>query len=151
MVRILIGNSFYKKIDIQNKLISFGSLYLDTLKVINIEGDEDKVEKFLQGQVTSDVDCVSSSIMQLSSICNQKGLVMAGFILAKEGSKFKVIIASELSNVFVEELLPFAKFFGVTFKKTDEHVKVSILKNNDSFLFIKNNYFDKDVFDFDDE
>ena len=75
--------------------------------MINIEGDEDKVEKFLQGQVTSDVDCVSSGIMQLSSICNQKGLVMAGFILVKEGSKFKVII----------------------------------LKNNDSFLFIKNNYF----------
>ncbi|MDB4135837.1 hypothetical protein N9731_04025 [Gammaproteobacteria bacterium] len=109
--------------------------------MINIEGDEDKVEKFLQGQVTSDVDCLSSGIMQLSSICNQKGLVMAGFILVKEGSKFKVIIATELSNVFVEELLPFAKFFGVTFKKTDEHVKVSILKNNDSFLFIKNNYF----------
>ena len=59
--------------------------------MINIEGDEDKVEKFLQGQVTSDVDCVSSGIMQLSSICNQKGLVMAGFILTKKGLKFKVI------------------------------------------------------------
>jgi len=79
--------------------------------------------------------------MQLSSICNQKGLVMAGFLLLKEGLTFKVIIASELSNVFVEELLPFAKFFGVTFKETDQYVKVSILKNNENFLFIKNNYF----------
>tara|TARA_B100000767_G_scaffold53423_1_gene49083 strand:- start:42 stop:677 length:636 start_codon:yes stop_codon:yes gene_type:complete len=79
--------------------------------------------------------------MQLSSICNQKGLVMAGFLLLKEGLTFKVIIASELSNVFVEELLPFAKFFGVTFKETDQYVKVSILKNNEKFLFIKNNYF----------
>ena len=49
---------------------------------------------------------------------------MAGFILAKEGSKFKVIIGNEISNIFIEELLPFAKFFGVTFKETDEHVKV---------------------------
>ena len=66
---------------------------------------------------------------------------MAGFLLLKEGLTFKVIIASELSNVFVEELLPFAKFFGVTFKETDQYVKVSILKNNEKFLFIKNNYF----------
>ena len=66
---------------------------------------------------------------------------MAGFLLLKEGLTFKVIIASELSNVFVEELLPFAKFFGVTFKETDQYVKVSILKNNENFLFIKNNYF----------
>ena len=66
---------------------------------------------------------------------------MAGFLLLKEGPTFKVIIASELSNVFVEELLPFAKFFGVTFKETDQYVKVSILKNNEKFLFIKNNYF----------
>ena len=66
---------------------------------------------------------------------------MAGFLLLKEGLTFKVIIASELSNIFVEELLPFAKFFGVTFKETDQYVKVSILKNNEKFLFIKNNYF----------
>ena len=66
---------------------------------------------------------------------------MAGFLLLKEGLTFKVIIASELSNVFVEELLPFAKFFGVTFKETDQYVRVSILKNNEKFLFIKNNYF----------
>ena len=66
---------------------------------------------------------------------------MAGFLLLKEGLTFKVIIASELSNVFVEELLPFAKFFGVTFKETDQYVKVSILKNNEKILFIKNNYF----------
>ena len=66
---------------------------------------------------------------------------MAGFLLLKEGLTFKVIIASELSNVFVEELLPFAKFFGVTFKETDQYVKVSILKNKENFLFIKNNYF----------
>jgi folate-binding protein YgfZ len=79
--------------------------------------------------------------MQLSSICNQKGLVMAGFILAKEGLKFKVIIGNEISNIFIEELLPFAKFFGVTFKETDEHVKLSVLKNDKKFLFLKNNYF----------
>ena len=66
---------------------------------------------------------------------------MAGFILAKEGLKFKVIIGNEISNIFIEELLPFAKFFGVTFKETDEHVKLSVLKNDKNFLFLKNNYF----------
>ena len=66
---------------------------------------------------------------------------MAGFILAKEGLKFKVIIGNEISNIFIEELLPFAKFFGVTFKETDEHVKLSVLKNDKKFLFLKNNYF----------
>ena len=35
-------------------------------------------------------------------------MVMAGFILAKEGLKFKVIIGNEISNIFIEELLPLA-------------------------------------------
>ncbi|MFQ3340063.1 MAG: folate-binding protein YgfZ [Gammaproteobacteria bacterium] len=80
--------------------------------------------------------------MQLSSICNQKGLVMAGFLLAKEGFNFKAIIDNDLCSIFINELSPYAKFFGVTFKESNEHVKVSVLKlDNKDLLFVKNNYF----------
>ena len=78
-------------IDIQNKLISFGSLYLRSLKVLHIKGDDQKIKGFLQGQVSSDINELNNLSSQLSCICNQKGLVMAGFLIQKVNKNFKII------------------------------------------------------------
>ena len=71
------------KKDIHNKLIEFGSIHLKDWHVIEIIGDELKVEEFLQGQVTSDISLLSEKCSQLSSVCNHKGLVIADFIITK--------------------------------------------------------------------
>ena len=84
--------------------------------VIQIHGDIDKVEKLLQGQITSDINLLTNKGYQLSSICNQKGEVMAGFIIHKS-ENYKILIDQWLVDVFIDELSPFAKFFNVTFRQ----------------------------------
>ena len=70
--------------------------------MVEINGEEEKVENFLQGQITSDINMVSNESFHLSSICNQKGLVVADFLINKSNNKFKIIINSELVNIFIE-------------------------------------------------
>ena len=82
--------------------------------VIQIHGDIDKVEKLLQGQITSDINLLTNKGYQLSSICNQKGEVMAGFMIHKSDN-YKILIDKWFADVFIKELSPFAKFFSVTF------------------------------------
>ena len=75
----------------------------------------------LQGQITSDVTLLGNENYQLSSICNQKGEVMAGFIIHKS-KNYKILIDETLVNIFIDELSPFAKFFGATFSVEDGFV-----------------------------
>ena len=85
---------------------------------------------------------VSNESFQLSSICNQKGTVMADFLIGISDKKFKIIINYELVDIFIEELTPFAKFFGVSFKETHNHVCASIESSPFSKrVFLKNNDF----------
>jgi folate-binding protein YgfZ len=72
---------------------------------------------------------------------------MAGFLICKFNNEFKIIINNELVDTFTKELIPFAKFFGVTFLETKNHVCASIeskpfsksvfLKNKDFALSVK--------------
>ena len=85
---------------------------------------------------------VSNESFQLSSICNQKGTVMADFLIGISDKEFKIIINNELVDIFIEELTPFAKFFGVSFKETHNHVCASIESSPFSKrVFLKNSDF----------
>jgi folate-binding protein YgfZ len=86
------------------------------MTVIKIHGDFDKVEKLLQGQITSDINLLTNNGYQLSSICNQKGEVIAGFMIHK-AENYKILIDHWLVDIFIDELNPFAKFFDVTFSQ----------------------------------
>jgi len=113
--------------------------------VIKIIGDITKVEKFLEGQVTSDSNIIKDGSYQLSSICNQKGLVMAGFFITKENNEFKIIIEESLVEVFIDDLSPYAKFFGVTFELSAHFVIGSVVKNDELKTFLKSEYFSLEI------
>jgi folate-binding protein YgfZ len=104
------------------------------MMVLQIHGDIDKVEKFLQGQITSDINLLTNKGYQLSSICNQKGEVMAGFIIHKS-ENYKILIDEWLVDVFISELRPFAKFFNVTFTQESGFIygNVSFKKQDKAF------------------
>ena len=113
-------------------------MHLKSLKVLHIKGDEQKIKDFLQGQVSSDILSLENNYSQLSCICDQKGLVMAEFIIKKIDSQFKIIIDESLADIFIEDLAPYAKFFGVTFTEGEEMIKGSVQINaseinNDTF------------------
>ena len=103
------------KIDIHNNLIEFGSHEIKDWCVLDVMGDFNKVEEFLQGQLTSDISSLTNESSQLSSICNHKGQVIADLIAYKHDEKFKIIIDKSLMEVFIDELTPFAKFFSTKF------------------------------------
>ena len=113
--------------------------------MIKIIGDITKVEKFLEGQVTSDSNIIKDESYQLSSICNQKGLVMAGFFITKENNEFKIIIEESLVEIFIDDLSPYAKFFGVTFELSAQFVIGSVVKNDDLKTFLKSEYFSLEI------
>ena len=104
------------------------------MMVLQIHGDIDKVEKFLQGQITSDINLLTNNGYQLSSICNQKGEVMAGFMIHKS-ENYKILIDEWLVDVFISELSPFAKFFNVTFTQESGFIygNVSFEKQDKAF------------------
>ena len=114
------------------------------MKIISIHGDIDKVENLLQGQITSDVTLLGNEEYQLSSICNQKGEVMAGFIIHKS-KNYKILIDETLVNTFIDELSPFAKFFGVTFSIEDGFVHGHITPDKNEKAFILNDIFSLSV------
>ena len=73
---------------------------------------------------------------------------MAGFLIQKVNKNFKIIIEESLIETFVEDLMPYAKFFGVTFHMGGEnvlgHVVDSLEKSNNN-SFLTNGSFDLEV------
>ena len=110
------------------------------MKIISVHGDIDKVENLLQGQITSDIRLLANENFQLSSICNQKGEVMAGFVIHKS-KNYKIIIDDALVDTFIDELNPFAKFFGVTFFVANSFVHGHITPDKKDKAFFSNDIF----------
>ena len=67
---------------------------------------------------------------------------MAGFLLNKSNDKYKIVINRELVHILIDELTPFAKFFGVTFMETANYVRASVESAPFSkSIFLQNNSF----------
>ncbi len=58
-------------------LIKTGSIDLDTYEVLKLNGDIDKVEALLQGQVTSDISELANNNAQMSCLLDHKGFIQA--------------------------------------------------------------------------
>ena len=114
------------------------------MKIISVHGDIDKVENLLQGQITSDITLLGNENFQLSSICNQKGEVMVGFIIHKY-KNYKILIDETLADTFIDELSPFAKFFGVTFSTESGFVHGHITPDKKGKAFFSNDIFSLSV------
>ena len=117
-----IKNYFTRKIDIEKKILEYGTIHLPSLSVIKISGDSKKAFEFLQGQVTSDIEKLQDNAVQLSAICIQKGFVMSDFYIVKQKDTFKIVISKDQKNIFIEELKPFIKFYNCEFVESSEYV-----------------------------
>ena len=96
------------KKDTHYNFIKHGSLLIEEFKVILLTGDINKVDEFLQGQVTSDHRKIINGGCQLSSICNHKGQVISDFFIIKSDNKYSFIIDKDLKDILIKELTPFA-------------------------------------------
>jgi len=110
------------KKDIYNNFIKNGSLCIKELKVIKFNGDKEKIDEFLNGQITSDHKQLTNNACQLSSICNHKGQVIADFIVNKSNEEYKLVINDTLKATLINELNPFIKLHRLEIEETNNIV-----------------------------
>ena len=65
---------------------------------------------------------------------------MADFFIGRNQGKYKIIINFSLIDIFIDELSPYAKFYGVTFQESSDKVFASVEKNSSKAngVFLKN-------------
>ena len=127
------------KIDTDNNLIIPGSLEISDLKAIKVVGEPNKVEDFLQGQLTSDISLLNDNASQLSCICDHKGQVIADFVVFKQDNEFFIIIQKDFISIFTNELEVFAKFGSVSFDICDHKIIGEIFNKGDANNFYCSN------------
>jgi folate-binding protein YgfZ len=99
---------------------------------IQIEGVEAK--KFLQGQVTCDVDQLSKEQGLFGALCNPKGRVLANFQLHEtQDEKLLLIMHSSLIGITIQELTKYAVFS-----------KVSITDSSELYVLFGTNFLHRD-------
>jgi len=134
------------KKDIHNNFIKNGSLCIKELKVIKFNGDKEKIDEFLNGQITSDHKQLTNNAFQLSSICNHKGQVIADFIVNKSNDEYRFIINDALKTILIDELSPFIKLHRVEIKETNNIVIGNIsTKSNLEYSYCSNKNIDLSI------
>ena len=126
----------------QLNLIKTGSLHLHNHKMLKFEGDINKVESLLQGQVTSDITELANKNAQLSCILDHKGFIQADFILLRSNDVIYVVIENSLEVNFRNQLKEFIKFYEVEIHSCDLSLMGIISAANDdsyqNYIFYKN-------------
>jgi folate-binding protein YgfZ len=78
------------------------------LKIIAVSGAE--AEKFLQGQLTCDVQAIADGHSSLGAHCNAKGRIMSLFRIYRQGDAFHLEMPSEVIDVAFAQLKKYAVF-----------------------------------------
>lgn len=110
-----------------NKLISEilengKGLYLDEgLLLLRVSG-EDK-NKFLQGQLTNDVESLINGEYLLASYCTHQGKVITNLQLLQDDSDILILIQVDLANIFIEKISKYILMSKVNFQ-INEHVSI---------------------------
>ena len=123
-------------------LIKTGSIDLDTYEVLKLNGDIDKVEALLQGQVTSDISELANNNAQMSCLLDHKGFIQADFILARLNNEIFIVVEKSLTGNLKDQLSQFTKFYKVEVELLDVKVKGLVLSSNEinnteSFVYFK--------------
>lgn len=79
---------------------------LDAIAVIGPDA-----AKLLQGQLTCDVEALADSGFTRGALCNNKGRVIATFILVRQGANFHVVLTQGLGAIFLQALKKYQPFY----------------------------------------
>jgi folate-binding protein YgfZ len=95
------------------------SFYLPpgTLELIAVTGPD--AARLLQGQLTCDVDAIADPGFARGAVCNNKGRVLATFILVRQAEAFYLVLNAGLSAVFMQTLKKFLPFYKCTMQQAE--------------------------------
>ena len=82
---------------------------IEDFETVQVSGAD--ADKFLQGQLTCDVDSLADNAFTYGAACNNKGRIFAAFILARHGAEFHVLLAHGLAKIFMANLQKFMPFY----------------------------------------
>ncbi len=111
-----------------NKLISdiikkhSGPYYDNGVSVIRVSGIDNK--KFLQGQLTNDVDSLGTNQYKLASYCTHQGKVIVNMQLVADNEDVLIILSKHLSEYFIEKI---SKYILMSKVKLDIDPNMSVL------------------------
>jgi len=92
------------------QLSEIAGLYaLPHLTSVSVIGDG--AEKFLQGQLTCDMDEVSESQYRIGACCTPKGRMVAIFRVFKVENGYQFILEAEIADAFIKHLSKYIPFF----------------------------------------
>ena len=107
---------------------------LDHLSILKISGEG--AFDLLQGQITCDVDKVTSANSALGALCNAKGRIISSFIFCLLKKKSYALISSkETLNHTRDELKKYSPFYEVEIKFDSSFNFYGIEKTNFSNIF----------------
>ena len=88
--------------------------------------------EFLQGQITNDVNLLSSAKMQRSAICNVKGRVLAVFKILKVDSGFHIFLNKSIAEKFKSHLEKYSVFYKTKIEFINQSSKnIEIISESD--------------------
>ena len=116
-----------------NNLIKTGSTLLSNYEVLKLDGDIERVEDCLQGQVTSDINDLANENAQTSCLLDHKGFIQADFIIYRSKDVIYIIIESTLAEHLIDELDQVIKFYKFKIIKTVKKLKGLLLKDGWNF------------------
>lgn len=95
-----------------------------SFSLIKIQGADAK--KFLQGQVTCDVESLKEGFSLLGAHCNPQGRVLFLFRLFKTEESYYLILPKDLLTTALNALAKFARFFKLELQEASETATVAI-------------------------
>lgn len=87
------------------------NFYVDSshFELVIVSGPD--AERFLQGQLTCDVSGLATDAFTHGAACNNKGRVIAPFILTKAGTDFHLMFKANLGSLFLAALKKYLPFY----------------------------------------
>jgi tRNA-modifying protein YgfZ len=89
-------------------------------ELLRVSGND--AERLLQGQLTCDVSAVADGGFVFGAACNNKGRVIAPFMLFRHGQDFLLLFRSGLASLFLAVLKKFLPFYKCTMGSDDSLV-----------------------------
>lgn len=95
------------------------SFYLSpgTLDVIAVTGPD--AARLLQGQLTCDVEAIADPGFARGALCNNKGRVLATFIVVRHAQGFHIVLNEGLGAVLMQTLKKYLPFYKCEMKPAD--------------------------------
>lgn len=105
----------------QNKIFELNSYTL--VDLVGIDS-----EKFLQGQLSIDVNSINQDAAKLCALCNHKGRIVSLFHIFRIDGGFRLILPKEIVDEAVAHLKKYAVFFKLEIKPAKDSAHLAAIQ-----------------------